>query len=352
MKIKLTESQLKLVLKEAQNLYEDVIQPELKKPTIPCKSYKGEKTKVWKGLTNACIKTSNLQTIGKFNDTSGENRKEGCNGKTPKGQEWLYGCRSHPYGDTAYLYPEAADSFNKMNDDYKKEKKRREGIYVESAYRDFFHQSAVDPGENPQAKPGQSNHGFGLALDINRWGGRAWMKKNGGKYGWCHHGSGDKPHFNYFPTLKDANLKFKCANYAKAKKQWDNERKFKPSLQSGTGDRKPKTYNKFKEVLYSWPKDHEWQEYTKDDKLGDLPFLKVSDFMWEIDNNPEFVKKHPRVIVGNYNYVTQPGEESLMVMDYNENTGEWEINEKIFSEIVIEPKVEDLPPIDLDNFPL
>ena len=67
MKIKLTESQLKLVLKEAQNICEDVIQPELKNPTIPCKSYKGKKTKVWNGLTNACIKTSNLKSIGKFN---------------------------------------------------------------------------------------------------------------------------------------------------------------------------------------------------------------------------------------------------------------------------------------------
>ncbi len=67
MKIKLTESQLKLVLKEAQNICEDVIQPELKNPTIPCKSYKGKETKVWKGLTNACIKTSNLKSIGKFN---------------------------------------------------------------------------------------------------------------------------------------------------------------------------------------------------------------------------------------------------------------------------------------------
>lgn len=168
-------------------------------------------------LINACINwKEELVPVGTYANSSGKNRKDGCEkGKKP---EWLFGCGDHPYKSIAYLHPEAAQSFKKMNAEYKKRKGK--DIKINSAYRDVFHQGGVDSAGKPKAKGGRSNHGFGLALDINIRN-RPWMKKNGGKYGWCWYGSGDRPHFNYFPLLDKSNKNYTCANSEEAHKQYE-----------------------------------------------------------------------------------------------------------------------------------
>lgn len=167
-------------------------------------------------LINACIDwKKDLVKVGVYDNTSGKKRKDGCDGKqSPK---WLHGCGDHPYKSDAYLHPEAAQSFNKMNADYKN-MFRKKGISINSAYRDVFHQGGVNSGGNPKAGSGTSNHGFGLSLDVGR--GRNWMKKNGGHYGWCWFGAGDKPHFNYFPLLDKMGKNYTCVSKGKKRQQF------------------------------------------------------------------------------------------------------------------------------------
>jgi len=167
-------------------------------------------------LINACINwEEDLVPVGTYANTSGKNRKDGCKkGKTPA---WLFGCGDHPYKSVAYLHPEAAQSFKKMNADYRNMKGK--DIKINSAYRDVFHQGGVDSAGKPKAKGGRSNHGFGLSLDINIRN-RPWIKKNGGKYGWCWYGNGDRPHFNYFPLLDRVGKNYTCVNSEEAHKQY------------------------------------------------------------------------------------------------------------------------------------
>jgi len=176
-----------------------------------------DKTKFSTFGQNACLNWEKVLTpVGKYNDTGGINREDGCdNDKTPK---WLYGCKKHPYGNTAYLHPEAAKYFKVMNDEFK-EKNGRD-IVIQSAYRDFFHQGGVDSGGNPKAGSGTSNHGFGLSIDISpkskEWN---FIKRNGNDYGWCWFGSGDKVHFNFWPVLEKEGLTYTCEGrrYKRAK---------------------------------------------------------------------------------------------------------------------------------------
>ena len=176
-----------------------------------------EKTKYSNFGQNACLNwTTVLTSVGKYNDTSGVNRDDGCdNDKTPK---WLYGCRKHPYGNTAYLHPEAAKSFQEMNTEFKNNYGR--DIDIQSAYRDFYHQGGVDSGGNPKADSGTSNHGFGLSIDISsKSEEHKFIKKYGNEYGWCWFGNGDEVHFNFWPTLEKEGLSYTCdgIKYKKAK---------------------------------------------------------------------------------------------------------------------------------------
>ena len=194
-----------------------------------------DKTKYSNFGQNACLNWKKVLTpVGKYNDTGGVNRKDGCdNDKTPK---WLYGCKKHPYGNTAYLHPEAAKYFEVMNDKFK-EKYGRD-IVIQSAYRDFFHQGGVDSGGNPKAGSGTSNHGFGLSIDISpnsdEW---KFIKRNGNDYGWCWFGSGDKVHFNFWPVLEKEGLSYSCEGrkYKKAvnrKEKIERGQKRNPNITS------------------------------------------------------------------------------------------------------------------------
>lgn len=147
----------------------------------------------------------------------GVKRKDGCKGVKNSTPDWLHGCGDHPYKSDAYLHPEAAQSFNKMNADYKN-MFRKKGIGINSAYRDIFHQGGVNSDGKPKAGSGTSNHGFGLALDIGK--GLNWVKKNGGYYGWCWYGEKDEPHFNYFPLLDEKGLRYTCVSKNKKRQQF------------------------------------------------------------------------------------------------------------------------------------
>lgn len=176
------------------------------------------KNKKMGDMINACVDWKNkLVKVGTYDNTSGGKRKDGCKGVKNSTPDWLHGCGDHPYKSDAYLHPEAAKAFNKMNADYKN-MFRKKGIGINSAYRDVFHQGGVDSSGNPKGKAGRSNHGFGLALDIGR--GRGWMKKNGGYYGWCWFGTDDEPHFNYFPLLDKMGLNYTCVSKNKKRKQF------------------------------------------------------------------------------------------------------------------------------------
>lgn len=44
--------------------------------------------------------------------------------------DWLHGCGDHPYKSDAYLHPEAAQSFNKMNADYKNMFRKKVSVLI------------------------------------------------------------------------------------------------------------------------------------------------------------------------------------------------------------------------------
>jgi hypothetical protein len=140
---------------------------------------------------NGCLDwRKELVKVGTYNNTTGGGRTESCECENCE-PLFLVGCGDHPYGDDAYLSSKAAKSFKKMEQAYGKK------IPIESAYRDFFHQSVLPSTEAPQAKPGSSKHGLGEALDISNADARKWMKKNGETYGWYWFGAADENHFDY-----------------------------------------------------------------------------------------------------------------------------------------------------------
>lgn len=92
-------------------------------------------------------------------------------------------------GDGYRLYKPAADSFDALNEAYRKE--FGSNIAVTDSYRTFAQQVAVKAAKgNLAATPGTSNHGWGKAVDlgggINKFGTKQhnWMKANAPKYGW------------------------------------------------------------------------------------------------------------------------------------------------------------------------
>lgn len=184
-----------------------------------------QKNKKMDDMINACVDwKKKLVKVGTYQNTSGGKRKDGCKGVKNYTPDWLHGCGDHPYGSDAYLHPEAAKAFNKMNSDYKNIF-RKKGIGINSAYRDVFHQGGVNSDGKPKAGSGKSNHGFGLALDIGK--GHNWVKKNGGYYGWCWFGPDDDPHFNYFPLLDEKGLRYTCVSKNKKRQQYEEGHKKK-----------------------------------------------------------------------------------------------------------------------------
>lgn len=175
------------------------VEPEIdvvgKKVSISSGLQQAVKDRVKKFCTtksrNGCLDwKKELVKVGVYNNTTGGGRKESCGCENCE-PSFLVGCGDHPYGNNAYLSTKAAKSFKKMETDY------GSGIPIESAYRDFFHQSVLPSTEAPQAKPGSSKHGLGEAIDISNSAAREWIKENGEKYGWYWYGAKDENHFDY-----------------------------------------------------------------------------------------------------------------------------------------------------------
>lgn len=107
------------------------------------------------------------------------------------------------------LQPSAAGAFEQLNMAYMQA--FRKPISVTDSYRDRAGQEACTRAKgNMCAKPGTSNHGWGLALDlgggVNRFGTpqHTWMRANAAQYGWILPGwaqeGGSKPepwHWEY-----------------------------------------------------------------------------------------------------------------------------------------------------------
>lgn len=134
----------------------------------------------------------------------------GCSGEAPKGsptngelpEEWL--CKIG-VGDHK-LRSDAAVAFAEMNAAYKKETGKDIGIT--DSYRDMAGQVSVaarKPGF--AARPGTSNHGWGLALDLDT-SSYDWLEANAGKYGWenpdwAKRNAYELWHWEYVPGRKD-----------------------------------------------------------------------------------------------------------------------------------------------------
>ena len=94
-------------------------------------------------------------------------------------------------GQQAYLLPEAAAAFMAMN----RESERDYGVTLRTAsartaYRpyadqEYFWDQYLHHGGNLAARPGTSNHGWALAVDLATPQMRAIVDKIGHKYGWA-----------------------------------------------------------------------------------------------------------------------------------------------------------------------
>lgn len=141
----------------------------------------------------------------------------GCSGDVPKGEasngevpeDWLckIGVGNHK------LRSDAAVSFAKMNAAFKKDTGKE--LAVTDSYRSLESQISVaerKPGF--AARPGTSNHGWGIALDLG--GGTQdgsgvqyeWLVANGEKYGWENPGWAQRNsyelwHWEYVPGRKE-----------------------------------------------------------------------------------------------------------------------------------------------------
>jgi hypothetical protein len=79
------------------------------------------------------------------------------------------------------------------------------------------------------ALPGTSNHGWGIAVDIDSAAAQAWLLRNGGRYGWSHDEGdrvGEAWHFRYVgaSTVTLARLKRDpLAGYTSAERRWMHE---------------------------------------------------------------------------------------------------------------------------------
>lgn len=99
------------------------------------------------------------------------------------------------YGRTAYLRPSAGNAFLRAKQDA-----GAQGItiVINSAYRSYEHQEALQGKYAVVAPPGSSPHGLGFALDIESGPGFNWMVKNGMRYGWKWMAiPNDEVHFEY-----------------------------------------------------------------------------------------------------------------------------------------------------------
>lgn len=134
----------------------------------------------------------------------------GCSGEAPKGtasngelpEDWLcaVGIGDHK------LRADAAVAFAKMNAAYKADTGKN--LTITDSYRSLEGQISVaarKPGF--AARPGTSNHGWGLAVDLGTGKQYEWLAANGGKYGWenpdwAKRNSYELWHWEYVPGRK------------------------------------------------------------------------------------------------------------------------------------------------------
>jgi hypothetical protein len=104
------------------------------------------------------------------------------------------------YGRDVYLRPDAAAAFKAAQ----KEAGSKIGWIINSGYRSLEHQQALIDAGYPAAPLGTSDHGDGIALDIqDRTNGHDWLVKNGAKFGWRWPAiKGDLVHFYYDGSYK------------------------------------------------------------------------------------------------------------------------------------------------------
>jgi rare lipoprotein A (peptidoglycan hydrolase) len=104
------------------------------------------------------------------------------------------------YGRDVYLRPDAAAAFKAAQ----KEAGSKIGWIINSGYRSLEHQQALIDAGYPAAPLGTSDHGDGIALDIqDGTNGHNWLVKNGAKFGWRWPAiKGDLVHFYYDGSYK------------------------------------------------------------------------------------------------------------------------------------------------------
>lgn len=118
-----------------------------------------------------------------------------------------------PVGDDHLLRPDAAAAFLAMNEAYRDD--TGSDLCITDSYRTLDEQYSLK-ARKPYlaARPGTSNHGWGLALDLScgaqTYGGAAykWLDQHGAHYGWVNPAwarpGGSKPepwHWEYDPGL-------------------------------------------------------------------------------------------------------------------------------------------------------
>lgn len=134
---------------------------------------------------NAKTCTENT-TVAASTGATGDPRKVHQNGRLPASA-----LKAPKVAPDHRMWPAAADAFDRLAVAY--EKAHGSPICVTSTYRDYDSQVRVraqKPGL--AARPGTSNHGWGLAADlgcgINRFGTpqHEWMRQNAARHGWHH----------------------------------------------------------------------------------------------------------------------------------------------------------------------
>lgn len=296
--------------------------------------------KVWNGIYNATLDwKKHLVDVGATTVTStGKKRNELNNPEWDNLPNWLKGDGSHPYGDRIWLWPQAGRAFLKM-----KSAAAVDGvtIIVTNAYRDVFHQALVkDLNTNgktglPVAALGKSNHGFGLAIDVSRGAGREWMIKNGLRYGWSWFGSGDLPHFNYYPILLANNLRF-GSDVSKRKLQRYLKKSDKkmakivlPDIQTAV--------EKAKTTPPTSTRNH-YNDIESSPDIYNYPILSSSNFeAWKdsIDKktNIPFYKINPIVLVGNIDSA-----DTINTKEYNPESKQWKTKLNLLPSVTINAK--------------
>lgn len=111
------------------------------------------------------------------------------NGRLPATMLKVIKSHTNAFGVTRRVRPAAANSFDRLDAAFYKEFGKH--IYITDSYRTYAEQVAVKNAKGfLAAKPGTSEHGWGLALDlgsrinIRSSAEHRWMRENGPEYGW------------------------------------------------------------------------------------------------------------------------------------------------------------------------